>query len=76
MNPATRAELYFEEMQNNDAREIDDTIIGQHELSWKLTTPVGLDEALSEVMEEDTYLEETDWVYPAIALPSEYKVTA
>ena len=77
MNPATRAEFYFNEMQNNDARSIEPaSLVGQHELSWKLTTPTGLDEDLSEVMEEDTYLEETDQVYPAITLPSEYKVTA
>ena len=77
MNPATRAEFYFNEMQNNDARSIEPaSLVGQHELSWKLTTPTGLDEDLSEVFEEDTYLEDTDQVYPAIALPSNYKVSA
>ncbi len=34
MNPATRAEFYFNEMQNNDTRSIEPAnLVGQHELT-------------------------------------------
>ena len=76
-NSTARADHYLEYMKTNDARDYDEaTLVSQHELSWNIKTPVGLDEELSEAMGEETYMAETDEIYPAIALPSKYKVTA
>jgi hypothetical protein len=64
-------------MKSNDAREYtEDSLAGQHELSWTLRTPLGFDQELTDAMGEDIYITETDNIYPAIALPTGYRVTA
>ena len=65
----------MEEMKRNDAREYTN-LVGQHELQWKVTSPLGYDADLSEVMGEDMTVEETDLIYAAIAIPSNYEVVA
>jgi hypothetical protein len=62
-------------MKTNDTRNYDGSLVGQHELQWKVTVPLGVDEALTELNEEDTIVKDSDFVYAAIAIPSEYKVT-
>ena len=74
-NPATRAAHYVEEIKRNDAREYTD-LVGQHELQWTITAPLGLDEAMTELLEEEIIISESDNFYPAIVLPSNYEVTA
>ena len=74
-NPETRAAHYVEEIKRNDAREYTD-LIGQHELQWTITAPLGLDEAMTEALEEDVIISESDTFYPAIVIPSNYQVIA
>ena len=72
----TRATHYLDYMKSNDTRSFEEAaLIGQHHLTWQVRTPLGLDAELSEAMGEDIIVSETDLVYPAVALPSDYKVT-
>ena len=71
----TRTTHYFEHLKANDARPYTEgELEGQHELSWKMSIPLGYDADMSDAMGEDIVFSDTDEVYPAIALPSEYKV--
>ena len=70
-----RTAYYFDHLKTNDVRTYNEgELEGQHELSWTLSIPLGLDPDMSEAMGEDVVFSESDQVYPAIALPSEYKV--
>jgi hypothetical protein len=72
-----RATHYLNYMKDNDTREYtENSLPGQHELTWTLRTPLGLDEELTTIMGEEIVITESDKIYPAIALPTGYKVTA
>jgi hypothetical protein len=73
-NPVTRAAHYVNEIKQNDSREYTN-LEGQQTLQWVVTAPLGVDEALSELYEEEITVTEDNKFYPAIVLPNEYTIT-
>lgn len=70
-----RTAYYFDHLKTNDVRNYEEgKLEGQHELSWTLSIPLGYDADMSDAMGEDVVFSDSDQVYPAIAIPSDYKV--